>query len=167
LIEALARLPGVQALIVGKALFRGEQEYAAELERLTQTMGIAGRVRFLGFREDIPRLMKLSDVIVHTSIAPEPFGRVIVEAMLAEKPVVASRGGGANEIVDHLGTGFLVTPGDPAELTNAIRIFLDHPDIAADMASAGRARALRTYSAKAMLSAIEEEIDKCKVEKRR
>lgn len=159
LLEALPRLPAVQALIVGEALFSGEQAYAAELKRLAGRLGIAGRVRFLGFRSDIARLMKFCDLILHTSIAPEPFGRVIVEAMLAEKPVIATRGGGAGEIVDHMQTGILVPPGDPAALAAAIQTILDAPSLAATIACAGRAKALRAYSPAAMLSAIDEEID--------
>ncbi len=158
LIEALAALPGVQALIVGKALFRGEQEYLDELERLARAKGVADRIHFLGFRDDVANLMKLCDVIVHTSIAPEPFGRVIVEAMLAGKPVIATRGGGASEIVEHLKTGILVNAGDSNEMANAVRVFLDHPGVASGMARAGRERALKCYSVGAMLAAIDEEI---------
>ena len=77
----------------------GEEDYEAALKRLCVELGIAGRVHFLGFRRDIPRLMRMMDVIVHASTAPEPFGRVLVEAMLASTPLIASRAGGALEIV--------------------------------------------------------------------
>ena len=62
--------------------------------------------------------MKAVDIVVHTSIAPEPFGRVIVEGMLARKPVIATRAGGALEIIDEGVTGLLVTPaGTPDSVT--------------------------------------------------
>ncbi len=60
--------------------------------------------------------MKAVDIVVHTSIAPEPFGRVIVEGMLARKPVIATRAGGALETIDEGVTGLLVAPGDVAAL---------------------------------------------------
>src|SRR5690606_2102283 len=97
-IEALRELPDVHLLLVGDALF-GEVEYRARLQRMTKELGLEDRVHHLGFRDDIPSLMQAVDAVVHTSTVPEPFGRVIVEAMLSRVPVVASEGGGAAEIV--------------------------------------------------------------------
>ena len=88
---AILELPDFQVVFVGSALF-GEDQYEQELKR--QTQELSERVRFLGFRRDIPILMGGVDVIVHSSIQPEPFGRVIVEAMLSGTPVVATRAGG-------------------------------------------------------------------------
>ncbi len=161
LLKALQKLPGVQALIVGKPLFSGEVVYANDLRQLSIDLGVNDRVRFLGFRDDLADLMQLSDIIVHTSVDPEPFGRVIVEGMLADKPVIATRAGGALEIVDHQQTGVLVTPGDVDELASAIRNLLDEPETAARLAKAGRAKALRCYSVEAMVTAVEEAIFSC------
>ena len=94
----LADRPDVQLVIVGDALF-GEESYAAEMRALVAQLGLGARVHFLGFRNDVPVLMRAVDVLVHTSTAPEPFGRVIAEGMLAERPVIATAGGGASEIV--------------------------------------------------------------------
>ena len=76
-------------LLVGDALF-GEYEYLEQLHHQVKRLGLGDRVHFLGFRSDIPQLMSLCDLIAHTSTAPEPFGRVIVEGMLCGKPVVAA-----------------------------------------------------------------------------
>jgi glycosyltransferase involved in cell wall biosynthesis len=81
-LDALARLPDVCLLLVGDALF-GEQHYAEDLRAQAARLGLASRVHFLGFRADVPRLMRLAQVVLHTSTAPEPFGRVNVEGMLA------------------------------------------------------------------------------------
>ncbi|HEY1608823.1 MAG TPA: glycosyltransferase family 4 protein, partial [Paraburkholderia sp.] len=100
LLEALLREPGVHAAFVGAPLF-GEDAYHAELLAFVAQHGLADRVHFLGFRHDIAACMRAVDVVAHTSITPEPFGRVVVEGMLARRPVVASRDGGVTEIVEH------------------------------------------------------------------
>ncbi|MUH00927.1 glycosyltransferase [Scytonema sp. UIC 10036] len=120
LIEALAKCPQkVTVILVGDALF-GEQEYIQRLHQQVTTLGLENRVKFLGFRSEIPLLMSACDVVAHTSTAAEPFGRVIVEAMLCGKPVIAAKAGGAIEIVEHGVNGFLVTPGDAEELAKVI-----------------------------------------------
>jgi glycosyltransferase involved in cell wall biosynthesis len=156
LLEAMPQLPGVHALLVGSALF-GEKSYVEHLHKLTRDLDVADRVHFLGFRSDIPRLMGLTDAVVHTSISPEPFGRVIVEGMLAARPVVATRAGGALEIVEDGVTGQLVTPGDARELAAAIR-HVTSSSTAPIIGSAGRARAKEHFSLEAMLSGVSEQI---------
>src|SRR3954468_22804555 len=81
-LEALAELPGVSCIIAGTALF-GEDAYAERLNRMVKDLALTDRVRFLGQRSDVPRLMRAMDAVVHPSIDPEPFGRTLVEAMLA------------------------------------------------------------------------------------
>ena len=120
LIDALSQCPqDVVVILVGDALF-GEQEYVQDLHQKVTALGLENRVKFLGFRADIPQLMAMCDLITHTSTAPEPFGRVIVEAMLCGKPVIASQAGGAMELVEDGINGFLVTPGEPQELAKVI-----------------------------------------------
>jgi glycosyltransferase involved in cell wall biosynthesis len=134
--EALVRLPRVHAILVGEALF-GEHDYAEALREQAETMGVADRVRFLGFRQDVPALMRLSDVVVHTSIAPEPFGRVIVEGMLACKPVVATRAGGTVEIIENGVSGVLVPPGNADALAGILTDLLADASRGHGLAKAG------------------------------
>lgn len=150
LLDALSQLPGVQAVIVGDALF-GEQAYAQGLRDQARRLGSGERVRFLGFRRDVSRLMGACDAVVHTAIAPEPFGRMIVEGMLAGRPVVASDDGGAREIVTDGDTGWLVPPGDPQALAATLRTILEQPTAAAVVAARGRAHALARFSRERML----------------
>lgn len=120
LLEALVHCPeDVTALFVGDALF-GEQDYVELLHKKVAELGLLERVKFLGFRSDIVPLMNACDLVAHTSIAPEPFGRVIVEAMLCGRPVVAAEAGGAIELIEPEVTGFLVPPGDPNKLAEVI-----------------------------------------------
>lgn len=148
-IRALALLgdqyANVQLVIVGAALF-GEESYAAEVRALVDSLGLTSRVHFLGFRTDVPVLMRAVDVLVHTSTAPEPFGRVIAEGMLAERPVIATAGGGASEIVRAGVTAWQVAPNDPAALAAAILDVLSNPDRAREVAAAGRKDALARFT---------------------
>ena len=153
-IEAAARLDTTALVIVGAPLF-GEVAYEAELARLVERLGLAGRVKLLGFREDIPRLMRAVDVVVHTSTAPEPFGRVLVEAMLVERPVIASDAGGAREIVEDGVTGLLVPPGQPDALAEALRRLLDDPALRLSMGQRGRERAERRFTLLPTLEALD------------
>ena len=120
-LQALAHLPGVHLLLVGGALFQDDQDYEIELKSLAKQLAIDDRVHFLGFRSDVPVLMKTVDLVLHTSISPEPFGRVIVEGMFAGKPVIASDDGGAREIITHGENGLLIKPGAPDALVQAVQ----------------------------------------------
>lgn len=144
-IDAVARIPGCQLVIVGGALF-GEDAAEARLRQQVADAGLQDRVRFLGFRNDVPALMGGVDVVVHSSIQPEPFGRVIVEAILAGTPVIAAQAGGALEIVKPGETGLLVPPADPAALAQAIERLIDDPDLRESMAEAALLDARARFS---------------------
>ena len=145
LLAALQRLDGVVALIVGDALF-GEDDYRERLRALAAAPALAGRVHFLGHRRDVPELMKAVDIVVHTSIEPEPFGRVIVEGMLAERPVIATIGGGVGEIITDGVDGVLVPPNDPDALAAAIRALVADPERAKRLAAAGYKNARQRFA---------------------
>ncbi len=145
LIEALAQCPvDVTAIIVGDALF-GEQDYAERLHQQVTALGLENRVKFLGFRSDIPLLMAACDLVAHTSTSPEPFGRVIVEAMLCGRPVVAAKAGGAIELVEKGINGFLVTPGNPQELAQVIITCLNEKEQTAAIANNARTTASQRF----------------------
>jgi glycosyltransferase involved in cell wall biosynthesis len=153
MLEALTRLPGVHALLVGDAVF-GEHAYAEALRDQSKILRIEDRVHFAGFRRDIPQLMRLSKVVAHTSVDPEPFGRVIVEGMLAGRPVVATRAGGVVEIVEDGTSGVLVPPRDATALASALSDLLADPARADALAEAGREAAVEFFSLWAMLEGI-------------
>ena len=120
LLDALAQCPeSVIGVFVGAALF-GEDDYAEKIKQQVADLGLSNRVHFLGFRSDIPQLMGACDVVAHTSTAPEPFGRVIIEGMLCGKPVIAANAGGATELVTHRETGWMVEPGDSQQLAKTV-----------------------------------------------
>jgi len=140
LIEALQYCPEqVTALIVGDALF-GEENYALELRKKVIELGLESRVKFLGFRTDVPQLMAACDMVAHTSTAPEPASRVLIETMLSGKLLVASENGGTAELVEKDRTGLLIPPGEPKILAKAIEDCLNNPEKTANIAALARAR---------------------------
>ncbi|QRG09810.1 glycosyltransferase family 4 protein [Xanthobacter dioxanivorans] len=158
LIDALRALPNLHAILVGGALFE-EHAYEEKLRHQVNALGLSGRCHFLGFRSDVPRLMKAVDVVVHTSIAPEPFGRVVVEGMLAGRPVVATRAGGVSEIINDGETGFLVTPGSVDELASTIGRLVASRDLSRTIGEASQLAARQRFSLAGSVAAINAVID--------
>ncbi len=154
LLEALQQLPRVHALFVGAPLF-GEEAFASALQAQAVKTGVGDRAHFLGFRADVPELMRASDAVVHASVYPEPFGRVIVEGMLAGTPVIATRAGGVTEIIDD-DTGMLVPPNDAGALVRAIESIAADPAAAVRRAARGAVRARAEFSVAAMVRGVEE-----------
>ena len=146
-LEALRSLPGVHLVVVGEALFtEDDRTYRELLQRTAEEPGLQGRVHFLGFRSDVTALLQAMDVVVHCSVAAEPFGRVIVEAMLAGTPVVATRGGGVDEIITEGRDGFLIRSADPAALALAVGKIIQDPELAARLSSAALESARERFS---------------------
>lgn len=125
----------VKFWLAGDALF-GEDTYKQELLKMIEQDGLTN-VSLLGHVDDIQGLMQQADLLVHTSITPEPFGQVIVEGMAAGLPVIASNEGGPVEIVVPGETGLLIRPGDPAVLAESIAWMLEHPEERRQMAERG------------------------------
>jgi glycosyltransferase involved in cell wall biosynthesis len=114
LIGAIQQVPNAVFLIIGDGSMR--EEWTALAER----NGIADRIRWAGYRRDVDQLLAGADVFVHPSL-DDAFPTVLLEAMAAGLPVVASNVGGIPEIVQPGITGQLVPPGDAAALAAAIR----------------------------------------------
>jgi len=148
-------IPGARFVVVGGTLMGLEPECESDLRALRRTLGLESAVRFVGHQHDVMPFFAQADVVVHSSTSPEPFGLVILEAMLAGKPVVASAIGGPLEIVEPDVTGLLVPPGDAAALGAAIvRLFRDSGE-RARMGAAGRLRAEQEFDAATMTRRFE------------
>ena len=120
--------------------------YRREVEALIDELGLRGRLLITGYRTDVASYVAALEVQIHASVAPEPFGRVLLEAMALSKPLVASGGGAVPEIVVDGETGLLFEPGDPASLATALRSLLGEPARAEAMGRAGRRRLEREFS---------------------
>jgi glycosyltransferase involved in cell wall biosynthesis len=144
----LERVPRARAIIAGGGDL---EDY---LRDLANEMGVGERVHVLGPRKDVPALMHAIDVFVMPSIW-EGFGLVLLEAMAAGRPIVASRVATIPEVVADGETGLLVPAGDPLALATALAELADQPEVAARMGEAGRERLRRQFSVEKMVGDTE------------
>lgn len=145
LVEALSELRGIPGWIwwqVGGAQRSGEAAYLASIKQSARRLGIADRVRWIGERDDVPRLLAAADVYCQPNVEPEPFGVVLVEALGAGLPVVTSSLGGALEIVDD-SCGALVAPRDRFALAYALRTLIEDEPQRSRLAGVAPSRARR------------------------
>lgn len=154
-LQAISKIPNVHGLIVGEAFF-GEEHYQQHLKDLARQLNIESEVTFTGHSDQVPEWMAACDIVVHCSTAPEPFGLVIVEGMAAHKPVIASNGGGAQEIVMDKLTGQLTPMKDADALAAAIQRYIDNPVWAKEVAMNGYLRSKQLFSTKAMVDKFNE-----------
>ncbi|WP_175900543.1 glycosyltransferase family 4 protein [Burkholderia vietnamiensis] len=154
LLEAATRHPDMHVVLVGAPLF-GEDEYAAQLHETVARHRMGDRVHFLGFQRDVAACMKAVDMVAHTSITPEPFGRVIVEGMLARRPVVAARAGGVVEIIEDGENGLLCEPGNAAALADALGRLKHDGALRERLVASGRATAVRRFGTETYVERVE------------
>ncbi len=126
--------------------------YPGEIEGLIGAIGLRDVVRLVGACDDMPAALMLADVVVAPSAhAPEPFGRVVVEAQAMGKPVIATDIGGLGETLMPAATGWLVPPGDVDELARALQLAIAMPaDARARLAARARRFVLRRFTLEQM-----------------
>ncbi len=147
--------PAVRCVLVG-ATSPADVEYEHRLKAQVSSLGLQEHVIFTGFHSRPAEFLMMGDVIVHASVDPEPFGRVILEAMACKKPVVASRSGAIQEIVDEGKTGLTFTPGDADALAAAIRSLIGNPAEAACLGRNGYQRLVREFHINLNVQATQE-----------
>jgi glycosyltransferase involved in cell wall biosynthesis len=134
-------------------VFVGKGDLDMDLRAQALKVSANGRVKFLGWREDIDEIMPVFDMLVLPSLN-EGMGRVLVEAMAAGKPVVASRTGGIPDLVWHGETGYLVPPADEKALADGIKKLLDDAGRAWEMGQQGKKRC-QQFSLEAMIEKLD------------
>ncbi|MFA7256222.1 MAG: glycosyltransferase family 4 protein [Kiritimatiellales bacterium] len=113
-------MPDIRGLIVG-GVRHDKQAYYERLQSLVKELHAEDRIIFAGSHSRMPEIYALSDVLVSSSKKPESFGRTLIEAMAMNTPVIATRHGGALDIIKDGINGFLFAPGDVTELADALR----------------------------------------------
>lgn len=157
LVEAMAKVvrevPQARGLIIG-GVHRAGAAYNDELQSLIRARHLGDNVLITGFRRDIADVMNALDIVVHTSVKPEPFGRVILEGMLLGKPVVASAAGGVPELIADGETGFLFPPGDAQALADRLVTLCRDPELRRRIGDRGRTWARQKFSLEAHVGAM-------------
>ena len=147
LLEAAVQVPEAQFVLAGDGPLR------SALEAQARSLGLEGRVKFLGYCTDVPEWLAECDVFVLPSLY-EGLPLSILEAMAAGRPIIATQIGGTDEAVLDGETGLLVPPADPTALAAAIRSILGDRVFAQRLASAGRRRVEQEFSTAAMLQQV-------------
>lgn len=146
-ISSLARIRDLPWLAVCTGDLGQNPRLSSELQGLAAAAGLETRIRFVGFCADMPAALKMARVVVSSSVKPESFGRIAVEAQAMERPVVATAHGGSLETVVDGRTGWLVQPGNAEEMAQAMaRAVLDEA-LCLSMGKNGRDWVGRRFSA--------------------
>jgi glycosyltransferase involved in cell wall biosynthesis len=152
LLRAMAEVwqnhPDIHLVYVGK----GDLE--EDVKREASRTGVSDKVKFLGWRDDIPEIMQILDVFVLPSLN-EGMGRVLLEAMASGKPIVASNVGGIPDLVKDGQNGFLVRPGDVNGLSLAIKKLIEDKELRVKMGARGRTMA-QSYGVEEMIRKIDD-----------
>ncbi|MDQ1632423.1 MAG: hypothetical protein QOC80_2395 [Frankiaceae bacterium] len=156
--ELTARAPHLDV----RFLFLGDGELRSGLERQAADCGIADRVVFAGYRNDVPDLLQVSDLLVHASDF-DALPTALIEALGAGLPVVAYRVGGVPEIVTPE-TGCLVEPGDVAGLARALADLASDPVRRADLSRAARARFTAEFASSTFARRLRDLYDEVRAE---
>ena len=151
LVQALEKLPEtIVAVLVGG----GKPGFRPELLDLAGKLGVANRVHLVGHVADMPAALLLADVVLHASTDPEAFGRTVIEGMAMARPVLAADLGAPPEVIRHGSNGWLVPPGFPDALADAIAMVLALPDSERRrIGEQARATVMESYTTRAMQQA--------------
>ena len=149
------KIKAVRFIVVGDDLSGREKEYKKELHDLVDQLGISSSFSFLGYQKDIHAIMNDIDILVHPAIN-EPFGRVLIEAMAMEIPLVAYNCGGPKEIVLDKETGFLTEPYKYHQLAEKTMVLINNTNLRKKMGNAGRQRVIEKFNMERYVKEMEE-----------
>ena len=138
----------------------GEPEYEARLRQLVKSENVESLVTFMPAqpKEKLPALYQQADIFLFTSIWPEPFGRVIVEAMASGTTVVGAATGGAAEIMTDNENALLFAPGDAKDLADKLMKLITSPAMREKLSKAGRETAITKFDIQRMTTGIEDHL---------
>ena len=138
-----------QAIILGSD--QGRKVYKKKLVNLTQRYRLSQKINFINHCSDMPLAYSLADIIVSSSVEPEAFGRVAVEAQAMEKPIIASDIGGSKETISKGKSGFLYKHDDPRELAKTLNTVMELDKNALDtIGNEGRKNVSKKFDVEAM-----------------
>lgn len=150
LVAAVARLAERCPELV--VLVCGDGDLRAVLEAQAAAAGVSHRVRFLGWRSDLPAVIAACDAVVLPSVASENLSVAVLEGLMAGVPAIVSRVGGMAEAVQDGRTGFVVPPADPQALANAMARLAADPAAARRMGEAAALDAQTRFTRRRMMA---------------
>ncbi|MEP0711749.1 glycosyltransferase family 4 protein [Algoriphagus sp.] len=152
--EILASYPHCHFVLIGDP-YPGYESIAIEIENFITENKLEKQVSNLGFREDVASILKITDIFVLPSILPDSLPTVILEAMASGCPVVATRSGGAEEMVLDGKTGYLIPINELDQGVNALIKLILEPELREAFGKAGRNRVLENFSLESFKTNIE------------
>jgi glycosyltransferase involved in cell wall biosynthesis len=140
----LKEFPTAKLLLVGSGWEEGGERYLAKMEALVAELGLSESIKFMGYRTDVPAVLKALNVAVQASLSENLGGSI--EGLLMECPMVATRVGGLVDSIIDGETGILVARGDPADLARGILTLLRDPSAAHELGRRGRSFMLNKFT---------------------
>ena len=150
----LQEVPEAKVLIIGD-FSDGVAAYQKKIQKMIDDSGYSDRIIMTGYVKDVGSIYSIIDVCVHTSIEPEPFGLVIIEAMANAVPVIASDRGAPKEIIENSVNGYIINPDSSRKLADAIIQLLENDELRVKMGESGRQHVLQHYNDKDYAHAVE------------
>jgi glycosyltransferase involved in cell wall biosynthesis len=150
------KFPQAGFFVVGGQIYDSgvEAGFSDYLNRLVHQAGLRGRVVFTGFQAEVAPWYRVLDVVVNASLAPEPFGRSLLEAMACGRAVAGPRAGGVPEFIRQGENGLLYEPGNAKELGAAVLALLQEPVLREKLGAAGHETAAAHFSPEAHARAV-------------
>lgn len=145
--------PTIKCPLVG-GMIEGDS-YKEKLETIIKELDISGNVIFTGYKDNPIDFMNIMDVVVHTSIEPEPFGMINLEAMYMKKPVISTNIGGPTEVFEDGVDGILIEPGNPELLAQKISWLLENPSLRTELGQKAYEKLITKFKITDTVSAIE------------
>jgi glycosyltransferase involved in cell wall biosynthesis len=154
----IRKIENVYFILVGDDLSGYETRYKKSLIQLITIQEDQSKIIYLGWRDNINEILENVDILVHTA-KDEPFGRVIVEAMTMQTPVVAYNCGGPKEIIVNKQTGYLIEPFNFEELVDKVQKLIENADLRSKFGEAGRQRAIEKFNIERYTKEMKEVFD--------
>ena len=148
-------MPEARFMLIGDDIFEHNRDYKNSLLEHVKNSPIASKIEFTGWQENMEEVWQEIDCLVHTA-SKEPFGRVIIEAMVHKIPVIATDSGGPGEIIRNGKTGILVKDGDIEGLSETMLKVAVDKELAAGLADAGYEQAVSNFTADRTASLIKQ-----------
>jgi glycosyltransferase involved in cell wall biosynthesis len=155
-----ATFPNVACIVAGTVLRRpADLAYECELRRLVERLGLENAVAFVGFVDPVEDVYAAADIVVNPALFNEPLGRVALEALAAQRPVVASRVGGIPEVLRDGVDALLVEPNDPRAIAAAVTHIWTDAELRTRLVASGLAHVRALFDERAGVEAFLRVVD--------